>query len=795
MAEPCFKIRVDLDIQLETQAAGSAVIVKDPITRRFYRFSAVQATALQFLNGNHDLSSIAQMVSKQHSINATQEQIGDFVGKLRTLLLLDAPECWSRLEKAGRTRRWALQNALSIKLLTFNPDRLLGMLLNKVRFCFSPAFGTAALIAMFAAGAITILNWESLSGSVRSLATVNSLPLLFFVAFSVLSIHEFAHGLTLKHYGGKAEEMGLIILYFLPAFYCNVDDAWMLEKRKRIWITLAGSYAQLCIWAASTICWRMLAVETFLSRLCLITIAFSGIQTLINFIPLIRLDGYYLLSDYLEIPNLRGKSFSFLKRILTRGLLAREEGKPKKLSTREIRIFASYGLGAFLFTAGLLWIVLKSLAGWIVEEFQTWGLVALGIAIAMAIPVAKSNDDKASTESRLAPRPFWRKKVLYRLGVLGLLLLAGVIPWELKIAGDFTIIPSKKNSVIPEVSGTLKAIYVEEGSRVQTGQLLAEIQNFDLSNSFEETKGELASKKADLDLLLAGSRPEEIEKAKRQIETKRAELNTILRVEQQRKVLHEAVARKEAELRNAQENYDRSRRLLRDGLIARNEVQRDQTLFEIRQKELAEARGQLRVLDEKTEREYQVKKTELAQAESELNILLAGSRKELIRATEADVQKLKEKLNILAQQIEQLKIRSPMQGIVATAYLRNRIGEYLDKGYVFCEIVSEGTVIIDMPVPEKEIADVRVGFPITLKVRGYSNRTFQAHVRDISPVAVEKGSEHKVVVHGEIGDSEGILKAGMTGVGKILCGKRLVAELVTRRLIRWLRTEFWEYLP
>jgi len=200
-------------------------------------------------------------------------------------------------------------------------------------------------------------------------------------------------------------------------------------------------------------------------------------------------------------------------------------------------------------------------------------------------------------------------------------------------------------------------------------------------------------------------------------------------------------------------------------------------------------------LDEKTEREYQVKKTELAQAESELNILLAGSRKELIRATEADVQKLKEKLNILAQQIEQLKIRSPMQGIVATAYLRNRIGEYLDKGYVFCEIVSEGTVIIDMPVPEKEIADVRVGLPITLKVRGYSNRTFQAHVRDISPVAVEKGSEHKVVVHGEIGDSEGILKAGMTGVGKILCGKRLVAELVTRRLIRWLRTEFWEYLP
>jgi HlyD family secretion protein len=338
-------------------------------------------------------------------------------------------------------------------------------------------------------------------------------------------------------------------------------------------------------------------------------------------------------------------------------------------------------------------------------------------------------------------------------------------------------------------------INVDEGSRVKTGDELAVIQNLDLQNSYEETKGELASRTAGLELLQAGSRPEEIDRAERQIETKRAEVANTSRVQQERAVLQEAVARKEAELDNAAKNYERSKRLLEEGLIARNEVERDQTVYAVRLKELSESRGQLKMLEERTDRDRDVKRKELAQAQSELQILLAGTRKESIKAVEAEVLKLQEKLKILSQQIGQLTIRSPMNGIVATPYLKNRIGEYMREGSVFCEIVSAGSVIIDMPVPEKEIADVKPGYPIVLKVRGYPRLTFQAQVRSISPVAVEEGLERKVVVQGELANSDGTLRSGMTGVGKILCGKRMIGELLTRRAVRWLRTEFWEYLP
>ena len=104
-------------------------------------------------------------------------------------------------------------------------------------------------------------------------------------------------------------------------------------------------------------------------------------------------------------------------------------------------------------------------------------------------------------------------------------------------------------------------------------------------------------------------------------------------------------------------------------------------------------------------------------------------------------------------------------------------------------------MIIEMPVPEKEIADVRLGYPITLKVRGYPNLAFEAKVIIISPVALDNGAEKKVLVQSQLNNENGMLKAGMTGVGKILCGKRMIANLLTRRAIRWLRTEFWEYLP
>jgi multidrug resistance efflux pump len=588
--------------------------------------------------------------------------------------------------------------------------------------------------------------------------------------------------------------MGFMILYFIPAFYCNVSDAWMLNKRHRIWVTLAGSYVQIFLWALATIAWRFLAPETVASRACLIVIAFTAVQTLLNFNPLIRLDGYYLLSDYIEVPNLRSKAIAYIGN-RARSLLTGVPARPAiGLSPKEKRLFLYYGSGSLIFTAALVLIMFERLGSWMIREYQSWGIVLVSILFLLVVPVGKK--ENVAESGRMLKLVVKRTgKTPWLLMFLCLALAAGFLPWELKISGDFTIIASKKVSVTPQVEGNLKRIYVDQGSRVKDGDILAEMENLELVNNYEETKGELASQKASLDLLIAGSRPEEIEKAKRLVETKRAELYNVARIDQERAVLLETIAKKEAELANARLTHERSQKLLNNGLIARNDADRDRTAYEVQQKELSEARGKLKVLEEQVDRNRDIKSKELAQANSELKILQAGSRRESIRAVQSQVSKLQEKLNILGREMELLKIRSPIEGVVATSYLRNRIGEFLDLGDAFCEIVSEGTVIVEMPVPEKEIGEVRMGFPITMKVRGFPERWYEAHVSSIAPVAAANGSARTVIVQGQLENPDGGLKAGMTGVGKILCGERMIFEILSRRMIRWLRTEFWEYLP
>jgi putative peptide zinc metalloprotease protein len=785
------KLRSDLEIRSEPNAG---IIIKDPITRRFYRFTPVQASVLEILHGQSKLSSIAEEVSQKHQTEVTEEQLQEFLGKLQTLLLLDHPYCWAKLGALGKRKRTVFRGLLSIKVHAFNPDQLLTRLEKRLRFCFGPLFAAIAWSAVVLSVIISVSNSESLFVSMGTLFSLYSLPLALIVIFMVMTIHEFAHGLVLKHYGGKVEEMGFLILYFIPAFYCNVSDAWMLKKRERIHVTLAGTYAQVVLWALATIVWRVFDPETLVSRICLITIALIAIQTILNFNPLIRLDGYYLLSDMVEVPNLRPKALRYLKSrviALFKGVDYLDPQKPEK---RERRLFLYYGAASSLFVALIVWIMFQRVGGWLLDEYKSWGLVLISVVFFLMVPAASK--DRAAEPGKVPKAVIVRfKKTPVLLIMLLLILLAGFLPWELKVSGDFTIRASNRVSVTPQVAGNLKKIYVDQGSRVRAGDVLAEIENLELTNSFEDVKGELAAQKASLDLLKAGSRPEEIESARRLVETRRTELVNIGRVDQQRSLYRDTIAKKEAELENAKLDYERTQSLLRNGLIAKNEADRAKTTYEVQQKELAEANGQLRVLDEQTDSNKDVKRKELAQAESALKILLAGTRKESIRETESQVNRLEEKLRILNMQLDLLNIRSPIDGVVATSYLHNRIGDFLDKGNVFCEIVSDGMMVIEMPVPEKEIGDVRKEFPITMKVRGYPRRWYEARVREIAPVAAANGSGQIVLVQGELPNPDGSLKAGMTGVGKILCGRRTVFEIASHRLVRWLRTEFWEYLP
>jgi hypothetical protein len=149
----------------------------------------------------------------------------------------------------------------------------------------------------------------------------------------VTVVHKFAHGLTCKHFGGQLREMGFMLIYLQPAMYCNVSDAWLFpERAKRLWVTFSGAYLEITIWALAILLWRMAEPHTTVNTLSLLVMATSGVKTLFNLNPLIKLDGYYLLSDWLEIPNLRARAFAYV-----RSRLWRDDGGSAGAGTTEPR--------------------------------------------------------------------------------------------------------------------------------------------------------------------------------------------------------------------------------------------------------------------------------------------------------------------------------------------------------------------------------------------------------------------------------------------------------------------------
>ena len=121
-------------------------------------------------------------------------------------------------------------------------------------------------------------------------------------------IHEFGHGLSCKYYGGECHEMGFMLLVFTPCLYCDVSDSWMLpSKWKRMMIGAGGMYIELILASTATFLWWN-SHEGLFNQMCLNVMFVSSVSTLLfNANPLMRFDGYYILSDMLEIPNLRTK--------------------------------------------------------------------------------------------------------------------------------------------------------------------------------------------------------------------------------------------------------------------------------------------------------------------------------------------------------------------------------------------------------------------------------------------------------------------------------------------------------
>src|SRR5262249_13384774 len=148
----------------------------------------------------------------------------------------------------------------------------------KLWFVWTWAFVVLSLGAILGAAVVAGLSRQELVNSFVDAMRWETLVAVWFTLLLVTVLHEFAHGLTCKHFGGEVHEVGFLLLFLIPCFYCNVSDAWLLrEKSKRLWVTLAGGYCDLCVWALAVFVWRLTIPNSLLNYLAWVVLSVLGV--------------------------------------------------------------------------------------------------------------------------------------------------------------------------------------------------------------------------------------------------------------------------------------------------------------------------------------------------------------------------------------------------------------------------------------------------------------------------------------------------------------------------------------
>ena len=316
-------------------------------------------------------------------------------------------------------------------------------------------------------------------------------------------LHEFGHGLACKRFGGECHEMGVMLLVLTPCLYCNVSDAWMVpSKWRRAAIGAAGMYFELVLAAVCTFLW-WLSEPGLLNHLCLNVMFVSSVSTLLfNANPLMRFDGYYILADLLEIPNLRQKSAAVIQRKLGAWLLGLRERPDPFLPARRRLMFAVYCVASSVY----MWLVTLSIFWFFYRVLEPYGLKivgqVLGLAMIVSLIVTPLVRLTRFVLQPARPQEIDQMRALLSFGLIGLVAAATLcIPLPYYVAATFEVQPRGAASVYVEVPGELKAIHVKSGS-VAAGDVIAELADAEL----RLTAQRLLSQQADLATRIDGIR-------------------------------------------------------------------------------------------------------------------------------------------------------------------------------------------------------------------------------------------------------------------------------------------------
>jgi multidrug resistance efflux pump len=544
----------DLEITEQRDGDRPVFIVGSASVGRYLLLRSVERRALGLLDAGLAPGEVCAEFRRRYGGTLSLTNLSKFLTRLDEFGVLAGHRGQNK-----RPSGFGSNAELYARFKLFNPDPLFARMVGALRWVWTTWFFAVSLSLMLIAAALAAMNAPEVARYTAYTLREHYVAVLL-AGLLVGVAHEFAHGLTCKAFGGRATEVGvMMIYYFLPAFYCDVSSIHLIPQRgRRLWVIAAGVYWQLMVGAVSLLAWFALAPYTAPSDLAFVFFCGGALDVFFNGNPLIKLDGYYFLSQWLRTPNLMDRGRAWWRGALRRLFFGEPNAAAAQFSRRERTILALFGLLSFAYASALRILIVLFLGAYLIDWAYLPGLsLTMALAIfyvrrpigrilkvsiaelrAVVVEIRRSlfkQPGRSQTMERLegdmstenhaiqtgatgdpAERSAgvkttlgreklpsrWRRRIVpLSAAVFAVVILR--LPWNASIGnyGTLIAIPGQESIIRAPESATLTDLRVRPGDVTASGAVIGRMGAMDLDERLAQLQAELDRANADLDRL------------------------------------------------------------------------------------------------------------------------------------------------------------------------------------------------------------------------------------------------------------------------------------------------------
>ncbi|MBF0399491.1 MAG: HlyD family efflux transporter periplasmic adaptor subunit [Magnetococcales bacterium] len=494
--QPLPPLREDLSLHAGPPARDGSPTwtLHDPASNRFFRIGWQEFEILSRWSLPNP-TRIAAAIGAETTWHPEPTAVVQLLERLQQshLLMPVSTADHNRLLTAQRSRqeslwRWLLHHYLFLRIPIWNPDRFLRRTLPLVDGLFSGWFVALVLLVALTSLFLIARQWELFTSSLPQFYT--PFGLLCYGATLLVSkaVHELGHAYAARRYGCRVPTVGVAWMVMWPVFYTDTSDVWTLSSRRhRLVVGGAGMLAEVALAAFASLAWVFLADGPLRSAAFLLASAVWLLTLAVNLNPLMRFDGYFLLSDYLEIADLQQRAFRLGRWQLREWLFGWGVPPPEAFSRplRRFLLLFAYAVWCYrlLLFLGIALLVYH-------QFFKLLGLLLLSLEIGWFLlrPVAQ----EGMIWFRLRKHLLWNRAMLRSTLLLSLLLIALALPAQYNAPQAAGLLQATEQMVIyAPAAAQLTQLEVASGQQVAPGERLLTLHNPELHYRLDKTAREI----------------------------------------------------------------------------------------------------------------------------------------------------------------------------------------------------------------------------------------------------------------------------------------------------------------